>query len=169
MRPVTEIRPALDPRLGLSAIVGLVVVAIGVGLASMRVPAAGLVLFPALIALPAVIRWPELATHLVCFVLYSNAAVIAVQFHGVPFLLAAAFPAGLLIPLAARLSRPGERFFVAPILPLLFVFLGLHLTAATAPGFAGMRPAVSMRRETRRGFAHRVPDRGVTSARHPIA
>src|SRR5688572_26773482 len=36
--------------------------------------------------------WPDLATLLVIFILYTNAAVIAVNFHGVPYIVGAAVP-----------------------------------------------------------------------------
>jgi len=117
---------------------GLALAGIGAGSAALRDPGLALVLFPALVALPAMLRWPEFATLLVVFVLYTNAAGVAVHFHGVPMILAMAFPALLLLPLGARLLKRGERFVVVPALPLLLLLLALHLAASALSEYPGV-------------------------------
>src|SRR3990170_852841 len=50
-------------------------------------------------ALLALVKWPEASTLTVVFILYSNMASVAVEFHGVPLILAASFLSLLVIPL----------------------------------------------------------------------
>lgn len=52
----------------------------------------------------AILMWPETLTLLVFFAMYSNAAAIAVQFHGIPFIIGASVPLLLLVPLANYIS-----------------------------------------------------------------
>ncbi len=74
----------------------------------------------------AVVRSPDLATFAVVFILYSNIAVVATRFHGVPRLVASAFPLLLAAPLLrdALLHRRG--ILVAPALPPLVLLLAVH-------------------------------------------
>src|SRR5436853_5792466 len=67
--------------------------------------------------------WPDVATLVVMFLLFSNAAAIAVQFHGVPYIFGAAVPVLLIIPLASFLIFHRQRLIVTPVLPLLFLYL----------------------------------------------
>jgi len=64
---------------------------------------------------------PDLATLLFLVLLYSNAGAIAVQRDGLPFVIAAAFPALLLIPLAYHLVARREAIIVTPALRLIVV------------------------------------------------
>jgi putative inorganic carbon (hco3(-)) transporter len=72
----------------------------------------------------------DLATLVVIFILYSNLAVVAVRFHGLPYLLGAAFPALLLIPLARYLLLQRQKLIITPVLPLLGLFLVVQLLGA---------------------------------------
>ena len=45
---------------------------------------------------------PQIATLLVTFAIYSNTPALATKFHGVPFIVAAAVPLLLLIPIGFR-------------------------------------------------------------------
>ena len=65
---------------------------------------------------------PNMATYAVVFILYSNLAAIGVQFHGVPKIVAAAFPLLLGIPLARELFLRRRPLVVTPVLILLVLF-----------------------------------------------
>lgn len=60
---------------------------------------------------------PEMATVLVAFLMYTNAVVVAVTFHGVPAIAAAALPAVLVIPLAWTVLVHRQPIVVTPALP----------------------------------------------------
>lgn len=112
--------PLLLIVLGSSVAVGL--------LASREVLLAGAV--GALMLLAVVIFvWPESATLAVMAILYSNAAVIAVRFHGVPFIVGAFAPLLLAIPIANSLIFRRQKLIITPTLPLLFLFLGVQIFA----------------------------------------
>lgn len=69
---------------------------------------------------------PDLATLLVIFILYSNTAVIAVQFHGLPFIVGAATPLLLFAPLISYLIIQRQQLIVTPITLPLLIFLLAH-------------------------------------------
>lgn len=69
-------------------------------------------------------------TQLVLFLLYTNAAVIAKQFHGVPFLVAAAVPLLLGIPIAQWVIFRGQKIIVTPVVPLMLAFFAVQLVGA---------------------------------------
>lgn len=66
---------------------------------------------------------PNIATIAVAGVLYTNAAAVAVREHGLPFIMGAAFPLLLLIPLAYLLVMRRERLIAAPALPWILAFV----------------------------------------------
>ena len=71
--------------------------------------------------------WPDAATLIVIFVLYTNAAVVAVKFHGVPFIVGAALPALLVFPLAYYLIFRRQELIVDRVVPLLVLLLLVQL------------------------------------------
>lgn len=74
---------------------------------------------------------PDTATLIFLAILYSNAAVIAVQVHGLPFAVGAGFVALLGAPLALRLIVRRERVIATPGSFLLILYFGvLALSAA---------------------------------------
>lgn len=75
-------------------------------------------------------RWPESAVSAVAFILYTNAAVVAVRFHGAPYLVAAAFPLLLCLPIARNLLVRGERLLVPRATPYIFAFFVIQLLGA---------------------------------------
>jgi hypothetical protein len=75
-------------------------------------------------------RWPESAASIVAFLLYTNAAVIAVRFHGAPFVVAAAFPLLLGIPIARNLLLRGEQLIIPRATPYIFAFFVIQLVGA---------------------------------------
>ena len=86
--------------------------------------------FLALVLVLAVGRWPSAPVFFVLFIVYTNAAVVAVQFHGVPFIVGAAFPLLLAVPLAHALIVKRERLIFTPVLFLIFLFFGIQLMTA---------------------------------------
>lgn len=69
------------------------------------------------------VSWPKTATLVVLFILYSNIAVVAVRFHGLPFFLGAAFPLLLALPLVSYLILERRRLRITPALPAVLAFL----------------------------------------------
>lgn len=71
--------------------------------------------------------WPNGVTLFVFFVLYTNAAVVAVRFHGVPFLVGAAVPALLAIPFGHYLVFNRKELIVDKVVPLMFFMMLIFL------------------------------------------
>jgi O-antigen ligase len=69
-------------------------------------------------------------TQLVLFLLYTNAAVIANKFHGVPLPVVAAVPLLLAIPIARDVIFRGRKIIVTPVVPLMLAFLAVQLVGA---------------------------------------
>ena len=127
--PITSTVPAgpeADRRGPSSVLVVLVVaiaVAAGIGAIGgnnpvLAVASAG----AALLAVSMAIR-PDVASLVVVGILYSNAAVIAVQFHGVPAFAAVAVPALLVVPAGYELVVRRRPVVVTSSFPLMVVFL----------------------------------------------
>lgn len=74
-----------------------------------------------------VLIWPDGATLVVIFILYTNAAVVAVKSLGVPFIVGASLPALLVIPLGYYLVFRREELRVDKIFPLMVLFLVVHM------------------------------------------
>jgi putative inorganic carbon (HCO3(-)) transporter len=70
---------------------------------------------------------PDLATMVVIVVLYTNAAVVAVKFHGIPEMIGSSLPALLLIPLASYLIFRRGGLVITPVLPLIFLFMAVQV------------------------------------------
>ncbi len=70
---------------------------------------------------------PDLATMVVIFVLYTNAAVVAVKFHNVPEMIGSSLPALLLIPLASYMIFRRGGLVITPVLPLIFLFMAVQV------------------------------------------
>lgn len=74
--------------------------------------------------------WPEAATLLAVFLLYTNAPAIATRYHGVPEPVAAAFILLLALPVLHHLLVRGERLRTDEVVPMLLLFLGVLLVAS---------------------------------------
>lgn len=77
-------------------------------------------------ALVASLLYPDMATILVAFLIYTNAAVVAVQFHGVPYLIGAGVMAALIVPFAAHVVIQRHRIVITPVFVLLLLFIGIQ-------------------------------------------
>ncbi len=76
------------------------------------------------------LRRPELAVPAFAFLLYTNASAVAIQVHGVPFVVAASLPLLLGIPIARDVFLRGQPLVLPPALPLILAFLAVQLTGA---------------------------------------
>ena len=78
----------------------------------------------------AIVLRPDVATLTTIAILYSNAAVVAVHFHGVPFFVAALVPLLLVVPLARDLIVRRLPVVAPPMLGWMVVFLFIHSMSA---------------------------------------
>jgi putative inorganic carbon (hco3(-)) transporter len=119
-----------DPRWWDAVVVGLLlVVTIGAAGAAVVAPLAVVVVAVVAIFAGLVARRPDLATLAVLVLLYSNAAVVGVRHHGLPFALTVALPVLLLAPLAHHwlVRRAPVRLGIAG--PLLVGFGVVHVVS----------------------------------------
>lgn len=103
----------------------LVVLGVGAatGLMALYDPFVALAAVAFIVLALATLTKPDFATFAVIFILYSNIAVVASRFHGVPRLVASAFPLLLAAPLIRDLILRRQRIVITPVLPLLFFLL----------------------------------------------
>ena len=121
---------ALPSRAHLLQLCGAVALAGLVAQAFLIAPLAGFALAGGMAVLGAALRWPEIATWAVLFLLYSNLPAVGVAFHGVPKVVAAAFPLLLAIPLARDFFGRRLPLVVRPTLALLVLLLGVQVLSA---------------------------------------
>ena len=101
-----------------------------VGLAFLRSPAIGALLALGLGLCGLALRYPDVATYAVLFLLYSNLPGVGVAFHGVPKPLAAAFPLLLAVPLVRDLLVRRQPLVLTPALFLLVLLLVVEALGA---------------------------------------
>ena len=82
-----------------------------------------------LLAIAIVLR-PDVATLTTLAILYTNAAVVAVRFHNVPFIVGALVPLLLIVPLARDLVVRRLPVVAPPMLGWMVVLLFIHLVSA---------------------------------------
>jgi len=87
----------------------------------------GVALIPLVLA---IVLIPDAPTLVVIAVMYSNAAVIAVQFHHVPLVIGAAVPGLLFIPLASYLIFHRQKFVATAALVPIIVFHLIQIFSA---------------------------------------
>src|SRR5574340_898265 len=97
-----------------------------------------------IILLVAIAFTPEIITAFVLWIIYTNAAVVAYKFHGVPYLLAASVTLLLTLPLAVYVIIRQRPFRWNPVLIPMFLLLCSQLISALfAPypdtAFAGVQ------------------------------
>jgi len=73
---------------------------------------------------------PDAATLVVIFLLFTNAPVVAYQFHGVPYLVSASVPLLLIIPLTNYLILHRQRLICPPVLMLLVIYFMVQSVGA---------------------------------------
>lgn len=94
-----------------------------IGAIAAQVPLLAVAIVVLVLLIATFIVWPEAPTLVVFSILYTNAAVIAVQFHGVPFIVGASVPLLLIIPLVNYLIFQREKIIVNSVVLLLIPFL----------------------------------------------
>jgi putative inorganic carbon (HCO3(-)) transporter len=108
-------------------LIAVLVIASVLGVVTPQAPVLAVSAMIALLIGLAIIAKPDVATLVVLFVLYTNAAVVATRFHNVPSLIASALPALLLIPLTSILIFRREKVVITPVLPLIFLMLAVQV------------------------------------------
>ncbi|NOT29272.1 MAG: O-antigen ligase family protein [Planctomycetes bacterium] len=109
---------------------GTLALAALVAFACLRSPAIALVLGLGFCVLGAALRYPDVATHAVLFLLYSNLPAVGVGFHGVPKPVAAAFPLLLALPLLRDLFLRRQPLVLTPTFFLLVLILAQQAVSA---------------------------------------
>lgn len=71
-------------------------------------------------------KWPNTLVYLVLFLTYINFPVVAMKYHGVPFIVCAAIPGLLLIPLARAAIIGREGIIITRAFPLVGIFLAIQ-------------------------------------------
>jgi len=109
-----------------AALFGGLIAAGAVGLMIVQQP---ILAFAAVFALAlgvAILARPDLATFAVVFLVYTNAAAVAVKYHGMPYTIGIVIPALLVVPVAFYLYR--KRPVIADLpMATIFVFLFVKL------------------------------------------
>lgn len=129
--------PLLRSRMVL-LLIGVLGAAFALGALATRQPLLGVVGEIAVLLVLAILTRPDIATLTVLAVIYTNAAVVAVRYHGVPYGIGAAVPALLIIPLASILIFRRQRLIVTPVMPLLFLFLMVQVIGTLFAEYVGI-------------------------------
>ena len=108
----------------LISVLGMAVV---LGLMAPRQPLLAIGLEIVILLAIGILAKPDVATLAVLGILYSNAAVVAVRYHGVPYFFGTMVPALLLVPLASYLIFQRKGLVVNPALPLIFLFMVIQV------------------------------------------
>ncbi len=98
--------------------------------AVMKIPPGILAVAVGLLGLVMLSLKPDAATLLVVAIVYSNAAVVAVRVHDVPFALAAGSTGLLLIPIAYFLLVRRQPLLIPPAMPWALGYLGVLLVSS---------------------------------------
>ena len=85
----------------------------------------------AALLLLALLKWPDIATLMVVFYIYTNLGVVAIRFHGVnSFIASALFPMLLVIPLVWYLLLLRQKLIITPVFVLLLMLLVIYILGA---------------------------------------
>jgi hypothetical protein len=78
----------------------------------------------------AFIKWPDAATLLVVFYIYTNVGPVLMNYHGVPSYISQGFPVILSIPLIWYLLLRREKLIITPVFFLLLMLLVVYILGA---------------------------------------
>jgi putative inorganic carbon (HCO3(-)) transporter len=101
-----------------------------IGLAAAKEPLFALGGLLGIVFLLALIKWPDAATLLVVFYIYTNLGPVAMKFYGVPSFIAMGFPVILCIPLIWYLLVRREKLVITPVFQLLLVLFLIYTLGA---------------------------------------
>lgn len=121
-----DLRPRLVSALG---IVATIAGAAGIGALTGEIQILGVAVAGAALAGVIMVRRPDAATLLVMAILYSNAAAIAVQFHGLPYVFGVSFSLLLIVPVAYYLVARREKVIATSALPWIVVYLFIQVVS----------------------------------------
>lgn len=119
------------PRANITQLIAWVAAALMVFVLMMKFGVAGLIagaLFGVVVLIAG--TWPEATTPVVVFVMYSNAAAVAVRSHGVPSAVATCFFFLLLVPIVSHAMFGGESLRGDSVLALMVVYIAPLLASA---------------------------------------
>ncbi len=136
--PGTTIRPAGPPparrapadRSAVAMALLIVMGSLAAGILAADAPLLTVAGASALLLGIAIVLRPDVATLTTIAILYTNAAVVAVRFHGVPLFVGAFVPALLVVPLARDLVVRRLPVVAPPMLGWMVVLLFIHVISA---------------------------------------
>ena len=83
-----------------------------------------------ILLLMVLLKWPDAATLLVVFYIYTNVGPVLMNYHGVPPYVAMGFPVLLSIPLIWYLLLKREKIIITPVFQLLLLLLVIYTLGA---------------------------------------
>jgi putative inorganic carbon (HCO3(-)) transporter len=111
-----------------ASLVGGLLLAALLGVMIVQEPLLGFAAVFGLALAVAVLAWPALATLTVVFLIYTNAAAVAVKYHDVPYTAGIVIPVLLVVPVAFYLYRRRPIVADAPVLAIV-VFLVVQVVS----------------------------------------
>jgi O-antigen ligase len=108
-------------------LLSVIVLALALGAMATSQPLLAIALEIAILLAIGILAKPNVATLAVIAILYTNAAVVAVRYHGVPDFVSSSLPALLLIPLASYMIFQRRKLVINPALPLIFLFMVIQV------------------------------------------
>ena len=149
---------AVDPRVKRGLLVSVVAVlgvaaALFLGALAGDVPFFAIALGVAGVLTVASVLTPEVATLVVLGLLYSNAAVIMVKWHGVPYIVGACVPLLLVAPLAYLLIVRRQPLVITSAFPWLAAYFALQVVStifSSARAFLNRGSSMAFRSPRRR-------------------
>jgi len=108
----------------------LLVGAITIGAVAAKEPFLAIAGPVAILFLLALLKWPDAATLLVVFYIYTNIGPVAIRFYGVPSYIAMGFPLLITIPLVWYLVVRREKLIITPVWQLLLMLLLIYTLGA---------------------------------------
>jgi O-antigen ligase len=108
-------------------LLSVVAMALALGIMAPREPVLAIGLEIIVLLAIGILAKPDIATMAVLAILYTNAAVVAVRFHNLPYFFGTMVPALLVIPLASYLVFQRQRLIINPALPLIFLFMVIQV------------------------------------------
>jgi len=101
--------------------------AVAVGLATTIEPLLAIGVLLGIVFLAALIKWPDAATLLVVFYIYTNVGPVIMNFHGVPSYISQGFSVLLTIPLIWYILLRREKVIITPVFHLLLLLLVVYI------------------------------------------
>ena len=128
-RPVDDSRSSSE-KAAIAAATLIVMGALAAGVLAADTPLLAVAGASALFLAVAIVLRPDIATVTTIAIIYSNAAVVLVRFHGAPVIVAAVVPLLLVVPLARDLIVRRLPVIAPPAMGWMVVLLGIYLVSA---------------------------------------